>query len=90
MSTSPPSYNIIFHIPGVLQFQGPAPGAMEDAVNDAMWCLSYISDGPNERITAIMTTGVTQMLVTRLGCTDSKGITPALRCLGNFVSGMFG
>ena len=46
-----------------------------------------MSDGADSRIEAVMSTGVTHDLVTLLGHENSSVVTPALRTLGNFVSG---
>ena len=55
---------------------------------DAVWALSYLSDGDNERIDAIMQTGVTDRLVQFLGDEMSvQLLTPTVRCLGNFATG---
>lgn len=58
-----------------------------DVMVDAVWALSYISDGPNERIECVMKTGVTSKLVEFLGDLSSPLLTPTIRCLGNFVTG---
>lgn len=57
------------------------------AVMDACWAISYISDGDDARIDAVMNTGVTPALIKLLGSSNSSIVTPALRALGNFVSG---
>jgi importin subunit alpha-6/7 len=58
-----------------------------DIVADALWALSYASDGDDDRIQACMNTGCTTKLVEILNEGNPKLITPALRTLGNFVTG---
>lgn len=62
-------------------------GDNADAKVDALWALSYLSDGDDERITAIMSSGVTEFLVQLIATEGTNMMTPALRILGNFVSG---
>jgi len=59
----------------------------DEAKVDATWALSYLSDGPNERIEAIMSTGVVHTFMGFLQEKSSPLLTPTLRCLGNFVTG---
>jgi len=59
----------------------------EDTVVDATWAFSYISDGENERIQAVLDQGVVPTLVAMLHNPKHTVITPALRALGNIVSG---
>eukprot|EP01013_Petalomonas_cantuscygni_P014313 TRINITY_DN2932_c0_g1_i1.p1 TRINITY_DN2932_c0_g1~~TRINITY_DN2932_c0_g1_i1.p1 ORF type:complete len:559 (+),score=99.11 TRINITY_DN2932_c0_g1_i1:204-1679(+) len=56
-----------------------------DVVGDACWAMSYISDGPNEQIQAVIDAEVTPRVIELL---VHPGIqTPALRIIGNFVTG---
>jgi HEAT repeat protein len=57
-----------------------------ETVTDACWALSYISDGPNDRIEAVLQAGVAPRLVELLH-DETTALTPALRTVGNFVTG---
>jgi hypothetical protein len=58
-----------------------------ETVTDACWALSYISDGPNDRIQAVLDTGVAPQLVHLLSQGNTSVQTPALRTVGNIVTG---
>lgn len=63
-----------------------------ETVTDALWALSYVSDGDDDHINTVLTAGpeLPQALVGILkdGVSGDAGlIPPALRILGNFASG---
>lgn len=62
--------------------------AMDDEILiDACWALSYLSDGANEKIQAVIESGVTRRLVDLLMHPSTAVQTPALRSVGNIVTG---
>ena len=59
---------------------------LEDKV-DLLWSLSYISDGDDANIQAVIDADVVGTLVEIIGQDNSALVTPALRTVGNLVSG---
>lgn len=81
--------------PPPLEWVSPALGTIShlvqstdcEVLTDACWALSYLSDGPNERIAAVLQAGVSQRLVELLVHPSPLVQTPALRVVGNIVTG---
>eukprot|EP00928_Gymnodinium_smaydae_P040311 TRINITY_DN2734_c0_g4_i1.p1 TRINITY_DN2734_c0_g4~~TRINITY_DN2734_c0_g4_i1.p1 ORF type:complete len:538 (-),score=152.19 TRINITY_DN2734_c0_g4_i1:100-1713(-) len=81
--------------PPPLEWVSPALGTLAQLIHstdcevltDACWALSYLSDGPNERISAVIQAGVAQRLVELLLHSSPLVQTPALRVVGNIVTG---
>lgn len=61
-------------------------GTNDEAKQDALWCLSYISDGTDDNIQTVLNTGIVGTIVGMLS-DESNVVTPALRTVGNIVSG---
>jgi len=81
--------------PPPFEWVSPALGSLANLIystdvevlTDACWALSYLSDGPNERITAVIQSGVCRRLVELLLHTSPLVQTPALRAVGNIATG---
>lgn len=59
----------------------------DECVTDACWALSYLSDGTNDKIQAILDVGIAGRLIDLLAHPNPSVQTPALRTVGNIVTG---
>lgn len=59
----------------------------KETMADVAWALSYVSDGSNERIEAVVGQGIVPSLINLLTSDRPELIIPALRTLGNIVTG---
>jgi HEAT repeat protein len=61
--------------------------ADEEVLTDACWALSYLSDGANDKIQEVINSGVVRRLVELLLHQSASVLVPALRTVGNIVTG---
>ncbi|KAG0241168.1 armadillo-type protein [Mortierella sp. GBAus27b] len=81
----PPDWNLISPALGVLAKL--IHSSDDEVLIDACWAMSYLSDGSNEKIQAVIESGVCRRLVDLLVHHMASVQTPALRSVGNIVTG---
>ncbi|XP_059652341.1 importin subunit alpha-1a-like [Cornus florida] len=73
--------------PALLALQRLIDSDDEEVLCDACWALSYLSDGTNDIIQAVIDAGMCPQLVELLRHPSPSVIIPALRTVGNIVTG---
>mmetsp|Transcript_95410 Transcript_95410/g.199619 ORF Transcript_95410/g.199619 Transcript_95410/m.199619 type:complete len:545 (+) Transcript_95410:136-1770(+) len=73
--------------PALATFSNLISSTDAEVLTDAAWALSYLTDGANDRISAVLASGVCTRLVELLAHSSSLVQTPALRAVGNIVTG---
>jgi importin subunit alpha-1 len=77
-----PSFDVVQSALGVLG--SLIRGDDAEVLSDACWALSYLSDG---KVDAVLDAGVLPRVIQLLDHKENNVQTPALRCIGNFVTG---
>jgi importin subunit alpha-1 len=59
----------------------------KDVQQDALWALSYLTDGDQDRLSGFLEAGALPRVVQLLASPHMEVVTPALRTVGNIVTG---
>ena len=59
----------------------------KEVLADALWALSYLSDGEEDRLQSVLEAGCLPRVVALLAHPNPDVVTPALRTVGNLVTG---
>ncbi|XP_023729724.3 importin subunit alpha-1a [Lactuca sativa] len=73
--------------PALLALQQLIHSNDEEVLTDACWALSYLSDGTNDKIQAVIEANVCPRLVELLNLPSPSVLIPTLRTVGNIVTG---
>ncbi|KAL1221524.1 Importin subunit alpha-6 [Cardamine amara subsp. amara] len=74
-------------LPALLVLERILHSSDEEILTDACWALSYLSDGTNDKIGTVLDSGVVPRLVLLLAHQPPSVLIPALRTIGNLVTG---
>ena len=58
-----------------------------EILTDGLWAISYLSEGENDRLQRVIEAGVVRRISELLMHTMATVLTPALRTIGNIVTG---
>eukprot|EP00286_Rhodomonas_abbreviata_P014380 CAMPEP_0181324108 /NCGR_PEP_ID=MMETSP1101-20121128/20170_1 /TAXON_ID=46948 /ORGANISM="Rhodomonas abbreviata, Strain Caron Lab Isolate" /LENGTH=488 /DNA_ID=CAMNT_0023432235 /DNA_START=100 /DNA_END=1566 /DNA_ORIENTATION=- len=83
----PPQHFVEAAIPTLRALIDVDTTASGSGMVDALWALSYCTDGENDRIEVVVRAGVIPQLVFHLSSPDENVLLPALRCIGHIATG---
>ena len=80
-----PDFNVV--LPLLPKLSALITSTDKETLADALWALSYLSDGDVERLQAFLEAGAIARVVELLDSPIHEVLTPALRTIGNIVTG---